>query len=282
MTIDSGTQMQANVWQIRFMLPRHWEDGSAIPAHNLPAAAVSLSDETTIREAILAAAAAAIPALSEQEMMRYQAGEGNLAFYRPEGAADARLLYNQADELIRLWGVNARGHLLLADMDGTTITLGDVRRAAAAGLIEGDITQPVVFTGGRGGVEDLLQYDWWSFFDHAEIAFGLVGATPAALKAVDGVRRRHIKKVAEQWAAGNITAPSDLRWFIAKKKEWTSRDVANLLDIAAEDAIKLLHALGYMKDPSSTVYRRDESEESKDQLEVWMEAEQAVPRAQEC
>jgi hypothetical protein len=239
-----------------------------------------MDDDITVREAILVAARAATPALSEEERALYQRGEGNLAFYRPSSAADVRLLYHEADELVRLWGVDTQGRLLRAGLDGKTITLGDVRRAAAAGLIGGDITQPVVLTGGRGGVEDLLQYDWWSFFDHAKIAFGLVGSTPAALKVVNTARRRHIKKVAAEWASRNIVAASDLRWFITKKAEWKSKEVGNLLDIEAEDAIALLHALGYIKDPSSTVYRRDGSEASLQQIEAWMAAEQAVNQEQ--
>ena len=149
-----------------------------------------------------------------------------------------------------VWGVRDDGSAVMADLEYSNVTVGEMLRADEEGLLAGNPRHLVIAaTGGRGG--GVSPQDIWDAF---VVVIGLakygyegfeMGRNVAEMRR--GLSRRAARKyVKESLASGFL--PSDLTRLIERRSAWKTGNLEKFLRIIAEDAQTLLRDCGYRFD----------------------------------
>jgi hypothetical protein len=147
------------------------------------------------------------------------------------------------------WGVAEDGRLLVEGWGLSKMTVGEFRRGAESGYVDGSWDHiVVVHPEGLGGPGDLLS-PLIEFLQNVGVELATGAAVTQIGKVKDAAQRltkdHRARRVVESWHEQGIEGPWTLDAWIGVKSAWDANEVAKRLRLTLAEAESLLHAMGY-------------------------------------
>ena len=147
------------------------------------------------------------------------------------------------------WGVAEDGRLLAEGWSLSEMTVGDFRRGAESGYIDGAWDHIVVIhPEGLGGPGDLLS-PLVEFLQNVGVELAVGAAATQVERVKDATQRltkdHRARQVVKSWHEQGIEGPWTLNAWIDVKSAWDATEVAKRLKLTLAEAESLLHAMGF-------------------------------------
>jgi hypothetical protein len=167
------------------------------------------------------------------------------------------------------WGqlilVDDEGHAIFGVYDLRTVTLGDLLRASEAGVLDGDPLRPYLMV--EGGWGDHPPPDWPTLVHGFEVAWpyirSVIETTGIALTL-----QEVWKRVSDRLRTSAETADEHREWSqkhyspyqfqaLLRTRNWTTEQIAVLLDCPVEDVEPVMWGLGFSLDPETETWKEE-------------------------